>query len=181
MIDHIEAQVCALVVSSSSPCLMRTLTNSLRPLNLPHFLSLHHLQLPALPAPWHIPLPWCRRLKPRALPLRCRVTRTVRTPPQILWLVTEVCSNQGFLPGQWKNDLKQRPRGNLMPKRYLHGPMTWKGHAKNCVERNCELAKKRRNNFQSRDAMLGWSSIQRRRKWISGRLVYSFVTNCSCW
>ena len=49
--------------------------------------------------------------KPRALPLTSWVPRTVRTPPQILWIITEVCSNQGFLPRQWKNDLKQRPRG----------------------------------------------------------------------
>ena len=45
---------------------------------------------------------------------------------RILWINIEVCSNQGFLPGLWKNDQKKKPRGNLMPKRYLHGPMTWK-------------------------------------------------------
>ena len=37
---------------------------------------------------------------------------------------------------------KQKPRENLMPKRYLHGFMTWEGHAKKCVERYCELANK---------------------------------------
>ena len=38
---HTVAQVCALLVSSSSPCLMRTIEwLSLRPLHLPHFLSL---------------------------------------------------------------------------------------------------------------------------------------------
>ena len=25
-----------------------------------------------------------------------------------------------------KNYQKQKPRGSLMPKRYVHGPMTWK-------------------------------------------------------
>ena len=44
---------------------------------------------------------------------------------RILWIITEVCSNPGFLAGLWKCQ-KQKPRGNLMPKRYLHGPMTWK-------------------------------------------------------
>ena len=57
MIDHIVAQVCALFVSSSSPCLMRTLCDSLRPLHLPHFPSLHSLCLPALPTAFHLPLP----------------------------------------------------------------------------------------------------------------------------
>ena len=60
MIDHIVAQVCALFVSSSSPCLMRMLSGSFRPLHLPHFPSLHHLYLPALPSAFHLPLPWCR-------------------------------------------------------------------------------------------------------------------------
>ena len=45
---------------------------------------------------------------------------------RILWIITDVCSNQGYLPGLWKNNKKQKPRGNLMPKRYLHGPITWK-------------------------------------------------------
>ena len=45
---------------------------------------------------------------------------------RILWMITKTCSNQGFLPGLQKNCQKQRLRGNLMPKRYLHGPMTWK-------------------------------------------------------
>ena len=39
--------------------------------------------------------------------------------------IVEVCSNRGFLPGLWQNYQKQKPRGNLMPKPYLHGPMTW--------------------------------------------------------
>ena len=50
MIDHTLAQVCALVVSSSFPCLLRTLSDSLRLFHLPHFPSLHSLYLPALPA-----------------------------------------------------------------------------------------------------------------------------------
>ena len=44
---------------------------------------------------------------------------------RILQLQKEVCSNQGFLPGLQKNCQEQKPRGILMPKRYLHGPMTW--------------------------------------------------------
>ena len=47
MIAHTVAQVCALFVSSSSPCLMRTLSDSLsRPLRLSHFPSLRSLYLP---------------------------------------------------------------------------------------------------------------------------------------
>ena len=60
---------------------------------------------------------------------------------RILWIITAVCSNQGFLPGLQKNCQKQKPRGNLMPKRYLHGPVTWKVMRRN-VWTDCELAKK---------------------------------------
>ena len=45
---------------------------------------------------------------------------------RILWIITEVCSNQGFLAGLQKNCQKQKPRWNLMPKRYLHCPTIWK-------------------------------------------------------
>ena len=38
----------------------------------------------------------------------------------------KVCSNQGFLLGLLKSYQKQKPQGNLSPKRYLHGPVTWK-------------------------------------------------------
>ena len=39
---------------------------------------------------------------------------------RILWIITKFCSKQGFLLVQWKNTR------NLMPKRYLRGPVTWK-------------------------------------------------------
>ena len=42
-----------------------------------------------------------------------------------------ICSNQGFPPGLQKNDQQQKHRGKLMPKRYLHGPMTWKAMQRN--------------------------------------------------
>ena len=84
MIAHTVAQVCALFVSSSSPCLIRTLSDSLGPLHLPHFLFLHLLYLLALPTAFHLLLPWCRGLQPRSLPLRSWVTRTKRTPPQVM-------------------------------------------------------------------------------------------------
>ena len=57
---------------------------SLRLLRLSHFPSLHSLYLLALPIAFHFPLPWCRGLKPRALPLRSWVLRTIRTPTQVM-------------------------------------------------------------------------------------------------
>ena len=53
---------------------------------------------------------------------------------KILWIITEVCSNQGFLQVLRKN-YQLKPSRNLMPERCLHGP-------KKCVERHCELANK---------------------------------------
>ena len=64
-----------------------------------------------------------------------------------LWIIKEVCSNRGFLLEQWKIYQKQKTLGNPMLKRYLHGPVTWKVHAKKCVERCCELANKATEQF----------------------------------
>ena len=57
---------------------------SLRLLHLSQFPSLHSLYLPAHPTAFHLPLPWCRGLQTRALPLRSWVPRTTRTPPQVM-------------------------------------------------------------------------------------------------
>ena len=80
---HTVAQVCALFTPSSSPCFTRVL-RPLRLLYSLHLLSLHLSYLPALPAALHLLLPWCREIQPRALPLRSWVTRTKRTPPQVM-------------------------------------------------------------------------------------------------
>ena len=61
----------------------------------------------------------------------------------ILCIITEECSNLGFLPGLWKKFQKQSSPGNLMPKRYLSWSYDMEGHAKKCVERYCELANKK--------------------------------------
>ena len=55
----------------------------LRPLHW-LFLSLHLSHLLALPTAFHLHLPWCRGLQPRALPLRRSVHRTSTTPPQVM-------------------------------------------------------------------------------------------------
>ena len=57
----------------------------------------------------------------------------------ILWQTSEICSNPGFLLEPKKND-RPELQGNLMQKQYLLGPNDMEGHAKKCVERNCELA-----------------------------------------
>ena len=56
----------------------------LRPLHLSHFQPLHLSHPFALPTAFHLHLPWCRGLQPRALPLRTSVTWTSTTPPQVL-------------------------------------------------------------------------------------------------
>ena len=94
----------------------------------------------------------------------------------------EACSNQVFLPEQWENYQKQKPRGNLMPKRYLHGPMTcMEGHAKKCGGRYCELSIQRRNKCtKSRRHALMTINLWRR-NWISWRIVHSLLTNVLKW
>ena len=76
---------------------------------------------------------------------------------RILWIITQVCSNQGFLPGQQKNCQKQKPRDIFM--------VLW--HGRSCEEmcgkvlRTCE-----KNDWaiiRSRNAMHRWSSIQKKK------------------
>ena len=42
--------------------------------------------------------------------------------------------------------MKQKPKGNLMPKRYLHGPVTWKGMLRNVWKGFVSWQTKRLNN-----------------------------------
>ena len=64
----------------------------------------------------------------------------------MLWIITEVCSNQGFLPRPQKNCQKHKPRENLMPKQYLHGPVTWKLMQRNAWKDIANLRMKQLNN-----------------------------------
>ena len=75
---------------------------------------------------------------------------------KILSKITGACSNPEFLLGLWKNYQKQKPRGNLMPKRYLHGLMTWKVMQRNAWKDIAKLAKKNNATItHSRDATHG--------------------------
>ena len=67
------------------------------------------------------------------------------------------CSNQGFLLVLQKNWLKQSRGRNLMLKRYLHGPTTWKVMRRNVWK---DIANLRKNN---------WTMIQKsqHRAWMT--------------
>ena len=49
--------------------------------------------------------------------------------------------------GAKENCQKQKPRGTLMPKRYLHGPVTWKVMQRNVWKDTAILRTKRLNNY----------------------------------
>ena len=66
---------------------------------------------------------------------------------RILWIIIEVCSNQGFLPWLQRNCQKHKPRRNLMPKRYLHGPVTWKVTQRNAWKDIANLRINQLNNY----------------------------------
>ena len=61
---------------------------------------------------------------------------------RILWIITEVCSNQGFLLGTQE----KLPETKATVKPDAETTCSWsydmEGHAKKCVERYCELANK---------------------------------------
>ena len=69
---------------------------------------------------------------------------------------------------------KRKPQGNLMPKRYLRGPVTWKVTWKDIanwrIQRLTDYTKSQRH---------AWIDHQsKRRNWITWRIVHSLPTNC---
>ena len=82
---------------------------------------------------------------------------------RILWIIKEVCSNQGFLAGLWKNCQKQKPRRNLMPKRCLHGPVTWNVMQRNAWKDIANWRIKQRNNY-AKSRRHGWMTTSSKKK-----------------
>ena len=66
---------------------------------------------------------------------------------RILWIITEVCSNRGFLPGLWENYQKKKVTGKPDAETLSSSSCDMEGHAKKCVERYCELTNKQRKQF----------------------------------
>ena len=105
-----------------------------------------------------------------------------------LWQATERCSNPWFLLELRKN-CQPELQGNLVQKRYLHGPGTWKVTRRNAWKKIANLRIKRLNNFQGRNTM-HWRPPfgRRRRNGIYQGIVYGLFTHCSqmsvsgsCW
>ena len=99
---------------------------------------------------------------------------------RILWIITEVCSNQGFLPGLQKNCQKQKPRWNLMPKRYLHWSYDMEGHAKKCVEDIANLRIKQLSNF-SRSRRHAWKIIKLKKKKMNRLEIFLLFASKLSW
>ena len=111
---------------------MRTLSDSLRPLHLPHFLSHHSLYLPALPTAFHLLLPWCRGLQPRALPLRRWVPRTKRTPPQNRTIKIDVLNDEMTLEADTKlveNALESMKLNGAKRRRFTTCQENWRANS----------------------------------------------------
>ena len=62
-----------------------------------------------------------------------------------------------------KNYKKQKPQGNLMPKRYLHGPMTWKVMQRNAWKDIGNWRMKLRNNF-AKSRHRAWMTVNSEKK-----------------
>ena len=61
---------------------------------------------------------------------------------KILWTITKTCSNPGFLLGSVEKLSETRASGKLDANTISSWSHDMEGHAKKCVERNCELALK---------------------------------------
>ena len=62
-----------------------------------------------------------------------------------------------------KNCQKQKPQGNLMPKRYLHGPTTWKAMQRNAWKDIANLRIKRLSNY-AKSQRHAWMIINSKKK-----------------
>ena len=97
---------------------------------------------------------------------------------RILWITSEVCSNQGFRPGQWENYQKQMPWRNLMPKRYLHCPMTCKVMQRNAWEDIANLRIKQLSSY-TKSRRHAWMIINLDKiKWDQLENCPSFAHKC---
>ena len=97
---------------------------------------------------------------------------------RMLWIITEVCSNQRFLPRATGKLTETKATGELDAETISSWSYDMEGHAMKCLERNCEFAKKNDPTIlQSRNAMHGWPSVQRRKNKSVREL--SLLTNCS--
>ena len=66
---------------------------------------------------------------------------------RVLWIITNACSNQGFLLGQWKIYQKQKATEKPDAETISSWSCDMEGHAKKGVERYCELANKATQQF----------------------------------
>ena len=77
---------------------------------------------------------------------------------KLLWIITEVCSNPGFLPGVWKNYLKQK-----LQKSYLLGLTTWKVTQRNVWKDIANLQTNQLNNY-TKSQRHAWMIINVKKK-----------------
>ena len=81
--------------------------------------------------------------------------------------------------GLQKKCQKQRQRRNLMPKQYLHGPMTWKVMQRNAWTIIANLRTKQLIIY-TKSQRHAWMIINlKKKKWISWRIIYCLLSNCS--
>ena len=101
----------------------------------------------------------------------CQISRDVV-------IITAVCSNQGFLLGATDKLPETKATGKPDAETISSWSYDMEGHAKKCVERYCEIANKTTEQF-FKVATPCRSSILKRREWISWRIIYGLLTNCS--
>ena len=80
---------------------------------------------------------------------------------------------------------KLKPRGNLMPKLYLHGPMAWKVMPRNAWKDIANWRMKRRNKF-SKSRRHAWMTINlKMKKWdqleTCPQFAYKLLSNVYKW
>ena len=95
------------------------------------------------------------------------------TQSKLLLRTTEKCSDHVFL----QEELKNNQDGKNLTQKRLRGPTTWKDMLKKCVERYCELTKKKKDRavIQSLESLRGWSPFHEDRTSRHTRIFLSLV------
>ena len=97
---------------------------------------------------------------------------------RILWIIQQYVRIKDFCRG-YRKIARNKGTGKPDAETISSWSYDMEVHAKKCVDRYCELANKTTEAIiQSRNTMHVLSSIQRRRQWISGRIVHSLLTHC---
>ena len=117
----------------------------------------------------------------RSLTMLIRVTLNENVEhAEILWTIIEIYLSPETLLEMWGKYQKPEFRVNLVRTLFLHGLMIWEVMPRKCVERYCELANKRTQQwYKVATTCLDDHHFKEEEIGMCWKIVKSVLTNCS--